>query len=485
MSIKVASAALTKQKKTHTIIYSKTHTTTQHHITHRTTERRTTNMPAPSQDVRRRRANYRRAKKLTALVNGNGSLRIACRGLDSKSQQMLSDRLHFISTLGKSHASTVFKGLNHHEKKRKKQRNDNQQVPEVQEDYGVAEYQGFDLEAAGIAPHVRGSVGRSRYGKGGRKGGNRIDDLMRIAVLTQAGHESIPGQTGHLYRPPKKVIQFRRAQHVDPFDLLQSDTAVLSTPTLNADKKQRPCTAPGVAMHALPRRARSRQRPVTGPAAVIMMAKRDSNVVEESSLLLSNNWDGLFASRPGTPHTIEAPSVSSSRVSTANNHLRPGGRARSSTPGSRSRCRRSTTPTTMPTMPTTPITTPTTTATSPPLPPPPPAPRTCKHVHGHTSKSRPGTAEHIERSRARKDKRRLRPSTVGNECNSSARRHASLGSSVSSSARPSTSIKKLKYWNHQHSVRARIDAENDYTAILGRLAELRHSCDLVAPSSWI
>jgi hypothetical protein len=56
---------------------------------------------------------------------------------------------------------------------------------------------------------------------------------------------------------------------------------------------------------------------------------------------------------------------------------------------------------------------------------------------------------------------------------------------VSSSARPSTSIKKLKYWNHQHSVRARIDAENDYTAILGRLAELRHSCDLVAPSSWI
>ena len=448
--------------------------------------------PSPSQDVRRRRANYRRAKKLTALVNGNGSLRIACRGLDSKSQQMLSDRLHFISTLGKSHASTVFKGLNHHEKKRKKkQRNDNQQVPEVQEDYGVSEYQGFDLEAAGIAPHVRGSVGRSRHGKGGRKGGNRIDDLMRIAALTQAGHESIPGQTGHLYRPPKKVIQFRRAQHVDPFDLLQSDTAALSTPTLNAGKKQRPCTAPGVAMHALPRRARSRQRPVTGPAAV-MMAKRGggvdvvSNVVEESSLLLSNNWDGLFASRPGTPHTIEAPSVSSSRVSTANNHLRPGTgnslhetarRARSSTPGSH--CRRSTTPTTMPTMPTTP-TTPITTSTSPP---PPPAPRTGKHVHGHTSKSRPGTAEHIERSRARKDKRRLRPSTVGNDRNSSARRHASLGSSVSSSARPSTSIKKLKYWNHQHSVRARIDAENDYTAILGRLAELRHSCDLVAPSS--
>ena len=51
-------------------------------------------------------------RKLRDLVSGNGSLRIVVRALNSKSQQQLADRMHFIENLGKSDIEAAFKQEN-------------------------------------------------------------------------------------------------------------------------------------------------------------------------------------------------------------------------------------------------------------------------------------------------------------------------------------------------------------------------------------
>ena len=526
-------------------------------------------MPAPTKDIQRRRAKYRKQQKLNALVNGNGSLRIAVRSLDNKSQQLLSDRLHFINTLGKGYVSTVFKGLNkqHSTSKSKKSSKTsyNHGNASISHDYGIQEYNGIDLEQTGIASHVRGTAPLSlsnstpllsssnnrnvrsindliriaalRKPKQHQpKRGNRIDDLMRIAALTQAGHEALPGTTGHLYRPPKTSFTFQRAEHPEPFNpsfnLSNNNYDKNATATHST---QRPFTAP-MGLHSptnvpLPRRTRSRQRPATGPVSSLSASSSsfarnlskdirirgppsnpsnpsnpfalsgpETNEQEvglngDQSLLISTNWDGLFyASRPGTantnytsrssrPGTAGATGAvpkrntlsrgsgimhrsSCSRGSNARSiHSRESARKerRCSSRGSgiiprSSRSRGSTRGSTRGS--------------------------NARSIHSrestqHTSTSRPGTAEHLARARERRDKRRcLRPSTGEFKNNNNNKRKSSKRPATSTIV-PGSTQHKEKYWNHEHVRNVRIDAEDDYKAMVQHLHDTRHECDLV------
>ena len=443
-------------------------------------------MPAPTPCVRRRRARYRKQQKLNALVNGNGSLRIAVRSLDNKSQQQLSDRLHFINTLGKSYISTAFKGLNQHGttvQNPASTHDDDSQVPEVHDmTYGVEVFKGLNLKELGIAPRIRGidpipmSLQPSVYSS---SRGNRIDDLMRIAAQT------VPGMSGKLYRAPKTTIIYKRAEHSYPFQVPSHSVATNYTSTATPERTQRPNTAPmGVVSTRQPlsRRLRSRQRPATGPATGPATNLGDPGSSAHGSLLLSANWGGLFASRPGTAateHTMPSSrpgtgqTMPSSRPGTGQTMptSRPGtgqrGRSRQSLSrqslsrqnlsrqslsrgsGSRQSQRNST----------------------------PGNNRSSSNYHGnqrscvsHPLKSRPGTAEHLSRARSRR-KLRVRPSTVGNRPQK--RQLAEDQSSVS------RLIRKEKYWNHKHSVHGRTDTDDDYNSMLQRLTDIRHECNLI------
>jgi hypothetical protein len=420
-----------------------------------------------SADVRRRRAQYAKRKKINALVTGNNSLRIALRSLDNKAQQMLSDRLHFIDKLGKGYVSTAFKGLSQHggtSSSNKTSPGNDEQVPEVDEenDYGIQAFQGINLE--GIAPQIRGS-GRYR-GVIRAKGYNRNDDLKRIAALTNAGHQAVPGSTGKLYRPPKKEISFRRANHLEPFrnSVFISSRSIKDidrsnqNENINNNSNKRPFTAPlGIRTskhNALPRRLSSRQRPATNPNSSSSSSSSSSSIEKNSKLLLSNpSWDGLFAkqsSRPGTASTGITSISTSSRPCTAGATSTYKVRY-PAVHGPNSRFMRS---------------------------------RGSQHSRGSQKNrspeynqwpevlvvSRPGTAEHLERARKRRD-RKLRPST-GPAMRKRASNHIQ---------RPSTSSdRKVKHWENKYMIQKRSDANDDYQAIIERLAATRFRCDLVA-----
>ena len=257
-------------------------------------------MPAPSLDTRKRRAQHAKKQKLNALVNGNGSLRIALRTLDNKAQQMLSDRLNFISKLGKGYVSTAFKGLVQHGSGNTGQNtvHAREQVPEVEEDdYGIQEFQ---IDVGGIESMMRGQninkqPSSHKHLPSSRRrnaGNNRIDDLKRIAALTRAGHQAIPGVSGKLYRPPKKEIRFSRAFHVEPFTSTCSSGGSgsgIGRRSHSTTSIQRPFTVPVGVRKVFPRRMHSRQRPRTGPHL------GHGTSTNAQPLLLSANWEGLFA----------------------------------------------------------------------------------------------------------------------------------------------------------------------------------------------
>ena len=416
-------------------------------------------MPAPSLDTRKRRAQHAKKQKLNALVNGNGSLRIALRTLDNKAQQMLSDRLNFISKLGKGYVSTAFKGLVQHGSGNTGQNtvHAREQVPEVEEDdYGIQEFQ---IDVGGIESIMRGQSKRSsshKHLQSSRRrnaGNNRIDDLKRIAALTRAGHQAIPGVSGKLYRPPKKEIRFSRAFHVEPFTNTcgsggsGSGIGRRSQSTTNI---QRPFTVPVGVRKVLPRRMHSRQRPRTGPHL------GHGTSTNTQPLLLSANWEGLFAkqSRPGTAASSSSgiASLASSRPGTSgppsHNHQRRG-----KSRGSQKR------------------------GESPGVPRPRTNPNPNQYhkkpqMHAkHTFHSRPGTAEHLDRARKRRNRR---PMTGGTGGGTDKARVQNNG------PRPKTSpSRQEKYWKHTHMITKRIDAKDDYVAAVQRLADTKLSCNLV------
>ena len=396
-------------------------------------------MPAPSLDTRRRRAAYAKTQKLNSLVSGNNSLRIAVRSLDNKSQQMLSDRLHFINKLGKGYISTAFKGLNQHGGVQSKTQCNTPAPEGVEDDYGVHTFVGVDVEAM-MGVGKRGRAKSSKHRRRRKGGGyNRIDDLKRIAALTRAADQAIPGATGHIYRPPKKCIQFARATHDEPFQsqvLLNESGSHREAGPTNLTYRQRPNTAPlglRAVKRALPRRTHSRQRPSTMGSA-------------RPPLLLSANWEGLFAkqSRPGTADTAAGDGGGSRPGSSGcvAKRSRPGTAdipAAAAAAGGGNR------------------------------------PESLTKQSRHTSISRPGTSEYLLRARARRERRR-RPATVEQKRASRARR------SRKRENRPRTATATAKNWTHKHRVTARNDQEDDYKAMVQRLVDTRIECDLVSTS---
>jgi hypothetical protein len=132
-------------------------------------------------------------RKLRDLVSGNGSLRIVVRALNSKSQQQLADRMHFIENLGKSDIEAAFKGIGvarHQQARKIKQRQSalrrmNEAASVDVSDYGIKTFDTIALED--------------------------LENDPSLTVL--AARACNPGQNGKIFRAPMNEIRFHRASH--------------------------------------------------------------------------------------------------------------------------------------------------------------------------------------------------------------------------------------------------------------------------------
>ena len=257
-------------------------------------------MPKPSLATLRRREVAMKERKLRDLVSGNGSLRIVVRALNSKSQQQLADRMHFIENLGKSDVKAAFKGIGvarqQQDRKRKKRqsilRRMNEAAPVDTNDYGIKTF--------GTIP---------------------LDDLENnpaLAVL--AARRCAPGQNGKIFRAPVQEIRFRRALHPRKF-CAKVKPSRQQDPIGGISRRER--SVGERRPHTSPERVRLTQHCLERRPHTMGCARQTTETLHSPSDPFGGKlgWAGLFAPAGKDPDSFYLPHVLESRPQTTDTEM--------------------------------------------------------------------------------------------------------------------------------------------------------------------